>query len=95
MVRSMMDFVNLPTYLWDYALEIVAYILNRVPTKSVPTTPYEIWKGKKLVLTHIKIWGCPAHVKRHNPDKLESRTKKMLFCGISKREFWLLLLQSL
>ena len=27
-----------------------AYILNRVPSKSVPSTPYELWKGEKLDL---------------------------------------------
>ena len=23
------------------------YILNRVPSEYVPSTPYELWKGKK------------------------------------------------
>ena len=51
------------------------------------TTPYEIWKGKKPGVTHIKIWGCPAHVKRHNLDKLESRTKKCYFVRYPKESF--------
>ena len=68
MVRSMMSFADLPISFWGYALETAAYLLNRVPTKSVVSTPYEIWKGKKLDLKVVKIWGCPAHVKRHNLD---------------------------
>ena len=44
MVRSMMGFTDLPLNLWGYALEAAAYLLNKVPTKAVPTTLYEIWK---------------------------------------------------
>ena len=32
----------------------------------------------------VKIWSCPAHVKRHNPDKLESRTERCIFVGYPK-----------
>jgi len=33
MVRSMMEFTDLPLNLWGYALEAVAYLLNKVPSK--------------------------------------------------------------
>nr|GEV41693.1 hypothetical protein [Tanacetum cinerariifolium] len=42
MVRSMMSQTTLPKPFWDYALEIVARILNMVPTKKVEKTPYEV-----------------------------------------------------
>ena len=71
-VRSMMSYANLPVFLWGYALETSAYLLNKVPSKSVPQTPYEIWKERKPSLKHVKIWGCPAYVKKVDPDKLES-----------------------
>ncbi|KAK8582341.1 hypothetical protein V6N13_032095 [Hibiscus sabdariffa] len=35
MVRSMMSHIDLPTSFWGYALETVAFTLNRVPSKSV------------------------------------------------------------
>ena len=41
MVRSMMSFTNLPLYLWGHALLTIIHLLNRVPSKSVPTTLYE------------------------------------------------------
>ncbi|GKE51244.1 retrotransposon protein, putative, ty1-copia subclass, partial [Tanacetum coccineum] len=34
----------------------VAHILNLVPTKKVSKTPFEMWKGKRPSLGHIKIW---------------------------------------
>ena len=41
MVCKMMSMSELPISVWGYALETAVYILNRVPTKSVPNTPYE------------------------------------------------------
>jgi len=80
----MMSISDLPISFWGYALETALYILNRIPTKSVPKTPYELWAGKKPSLNHFRIWGCPAHVKRFNVGKLESRTNKCLFVGYPK-----------
>ncbi|KAL8101584.1 hypothetical protein AgCh_033472 [Apium graveolens] len=84
MVRSMMSYVNLPVFMWGYALETSAYLLNKVSFKSVPQTPYEIWKERKPSLKHVKIWGCPAYVKKVDPDKLESRSVKCNFAGYPK-----------
>ncbi|URE11047.1 hypothetical protein MUK42_18867 [Musa troglodytarum] len=84
MVRSMMCFDDLPISFWGYALETAAYLLNRIPTRSVMFTPYEIWNEKKFDLKVVKIWGCPAHVKRHNPDKLEFKTEWCKFVGYPK-----------
>ena len=47
MVRSMMFLTNLPLSFWGYALETAAFTLKRAPSKSVETTPYELWFGKK------------------------------------------------
>ena len=41
MVRSMMSPTDLPLSFWGYALETAAFTLNRAPSKSVETTPYE------------------------------------------------------
>ena len=45
MVKSMLSNSKLPRSLWNEALKRVVYILNRVPTKAVPKTPFELWKG--------------------------------------------------
>jgi hypothetical protein len=55
MVRSMMSQTNLPLSFWGYALETIAFVLNRVPTKSVERTTYEIWTGKHLRLSFLKV----------------------------------------
>ena len=84
MVRSMMSYSDLPPYLWNYALITTTYLLNLVPFKSVPKTPRELWTGRKPSLSHLKIWGCPAHVLRSGPNKLEARSKLVHFVGYPK-----------
>ena len=46
MVRSMMSHGGLPMFLWGHALETALHTLNRVPTKAVDKTPYEVWYGE-------------------------------------------------
>ena len=59
-------------------------MINRVPSKSIPKTPFELWTVHKLSLRYIRIWGCQAHVKKAKIDKLESRTELCLFVGYPK-----------
>ena len=42
MVRSMMAQTYLPITYWGDALLTTTFVLNRVPSKSVTTTPYEL-----------------------------------------------------
>ena len=80
----MMSRTDLPISLWGYALETVAFLLNRIPSKTVEKTPYELWTGKHLGLSFLKIWGCEAYVKRQASDKLSSKSNKCLFVGYPK-----------
>ena len=84
MVRSMMSRIDLPIFLWGYALETVAFLLNRIPSKAIEKTPYELWTGKRFGLFFLKIWGFEAYVKRQASDKLASKSDKCLFVGYPK-----------
>ncbi|KAJ9538361.1 hypothetical protein OSB04_031094 [Centaurea solstitialis] len=84
MVRSMMCHSSLPVSFWGHALETAAHILNRVLTKSVEKTPYEIWTGKKPKLSFLKIWGCEVYVKRPTSEKLKPKSDKCIFVGYPK-----------
>ena len=84
MVRSMMSLTDLPLSFWSYALETAAFTSNRAPSKSVETTPYELWFGKKPKLSFLKVWGCDAYVKKLQPDKLEPKSVKCVFIGYPK-----------
>ena len=84
MTRSMMSYTTLPTSFWGYALQTACYVLNQVPSKSVASTPYELWAGKKSTLSHLRIWGCPAHVLNKDAKKLDSRSELCIFVGYPK-----------
>ena len=59
-----------------YALETVAFLLNRIPSKAVEKTPYELWTGKRPCFSFLEIWGCEAYVKRQASYKLASKSDK-------------------
>ena len=60
------------------------YILNVVPSKSVPKTPLEMWSSRQVSLRHFRIWGCPAHLLKSKTTKLEPRSQVCLFVGYPK-----------
>ena len=83
MVRSMVSNSSLPVNLWMEALKTAVHILNRVPSKSVPKTPYELWTGKKSRLNYLHVWGCPSGAQIFNPHigKLDPKTVSCHFIG--------------
>jgi hypothetical protein len=76
-----MSLSDLSISFWGYALETAPFILNRAPSKSVETIPYELWHGKKPTLSFLRVWGCEAYVKNLQSDKLESKLEKCIFVG--------------
>ena len=84
MVRSMMSQSDLPLSFWGYALETAAFTINRVPSKSVVKTPYEMCTGKSPSLSFLKIWACEVYVKRLQSDKLTPKSDKCFFVGYPK-----------
>jgi hypothetical protein len=83
MVRSMISYSTLLVSLWMEALKITIHILNRVPSKSMPKTPYEMWTGRVPSLNHLRVWGSPADAKVFNPTiaKLDSKIVSCHFIG--------------
>jgi hypothetical protein len=78
----MLSHSSLPEFLWGEALKTATYILNQVPSKSVPKTPYELWSAKRPSLLHFHVWGCRAKVRIHNPQlkKLDPKTISRFYC---------------
>ena len=85
MLRSMMSQKDLPISFWGYALETAVFILNRISSKVVEKTPYEIWnENKRPLMSFLRIWGCEALVKRQVLEKLAPRSDKCIFVGYPK-----------
>ena len=75
-----------PISFWGDALMTATYILNRVPSKSVPTTPYELWTGVKPNLENLWHWGYAGfvHSTSHKYGKLGPRASKKIFIRYSE-----------
>jgi len=65
---------------------MVIYLFNRVPSKTVTKTPYELWTGKSLSIRHLHVSSGPAEARPYIPyeKKLDSRTVSCLFVGYSE-----------
>jgi hypothetical protein len=80
----MLNEKNLPNYFWAEAIATVVFIMNRTPTSIVHgMTPEEKFIGKKLDVSHLRMFGCIAyvHVPDENRSKLDPKAKKCIFIG--------------
>jgi hypothetical protein len=84
MVHSMMSNTTLPKMFWWHVLETVALTINRISSKSVEKTSYELWFGKVSNMFYLKIWGCEVFVKCLTSDKFGSKADKYFFIGYPK-----------
>ena len=82
-----MSLTDLPLLFWGYALEMAAFTLNRAPSKSVETTPYELWFGKKPKLSFLKVWDYDAYFcQKASAKKARTQSGQMRLPRINKRD---------
>ena len=76
----------MPITYWGDALLTATYVLNRVTSKSITTTLYKLWAGRKPDLHFLKPWSCAAyiHVCLHEYGQLGPKKKGYVF--ISEHE---------
>lgn len=81
MIRSMMVQANPSISFLEEALLTDDYILNRVMSKSLPSTQYELWDGNKLELAHLKPCGSAryVHMTSQSHGTLDPKSEKCLF----------------
>ena len=74
-------------FLWAEATMTVVYVQNRLPHSALGLkTLEEMFTGKKLEVSHLKIFGCPVfiHIPKEKRNKLEPFGKKGIFVGYSE-----------
>jgi hypothetical protein len=59
------------------------HVHNRILSKKIQSSPYELWNGRKPNLNYLKVWGCTAYFRVSDPKrtKLGSRAIKSVFVG--------------
>ncbi|WRX10304.1 Integrase [Theobroma cacao] len=85
MARTMLCENNLPKYFWAEVVNTVAYILNRVSIRPmISKTPYELYKGRKPNISHLRSFGCKCFVlnNRKQPlGKFDAKSDEAIFLG--------------
>lgn len=83
MVRSTLNYSNLLVELWMEALKMATHTLNRVPSKSVPKTSFELWTRRNPRVSYLHLWGCSVEAKLFDPlqKKLDPKTISCHFIG--------------
>ncbi|KAM2042519.1 hypothetical protein ACFX16_036199 [Malus domestica] len=78
--------MHVPKKFWSFAILTATYLINRLPSRVLGfNSPYEVLKGRKIDLTHLKVFGCVCfvHIQTLNRDKLDARATKCVFMGYS------------
>jgi len=71
----------------DVCLENCHVLLNRVPSKAVPKTSFELWTNRTPSIRHLHVWDCQAEIRIYNPQerKLDARTISGYFIGCPEK----------
>ena len=88
--RSIRLHAELPKSLWADVVSTVAYLINQGP--SVPMEfkpPKEVWSGKEVNFSHLKVFGCVSYVYINSDarSKLDAKSKICFFIGYSDEKF--------
>ena len=85
--RSMRLNAGLSKRFWAEAVNMACFLINRSPSKAIDCKiPEEVWTGKPVDYSILKIFGCPAyaHVESEQRSKLDSKSKQCIFLGFKK-----------
>ena len=66
-------------------METACYFVNKSPSSALEDkTPHKVWIGKKLSLSHLRVFGCDVyvHVPKEKRTKLDSKSKGAYLLGI-------------
>jgi transposase InsO family protein len=86
--RALVLHSQAPKSFWSYAVQHANNLANLFPHHLLAgQTPAEVWHGAKPDCTHLRVWGCTAHVlltsydKSKTGGKFHSKTKACAYLG--------------
>jgi len=85
--RTMLSESSLPKYFWADDVSTSCYVMNRVLIRPIlKKTPYELFNGMKLNISHLKVFGCSCFVLnngKENLEKFDEKDDNGIFIGYS------------
>jgi len=87
MTRTMLITSGIARNFWVEALNTTCYIINRCMIRPILNkTPYELFKGRKPNIMHLRIFGCKYFVHNNGKNtlgKFDPRSDEAIFLGYS------------
>jgi len=79
--------VVFPRNFWGEALNISCYIINSCMIRPILNkTPYELFRGQKPNIMHLRVFGCKCYVYNNGKEslgKFDHRSDEVIFLGYS------------
>ncbi|UYV77486.1 hypothetical protein LAZ67_15001230 [Cordylochernes scorpioides] len=86
MAKTMLNESGLDFKYWGEAILTANYLQNRLPTRKLTKTPYELWNSITPNLNHLRIFGSKAYVyNTRRINKFEQNALEGIFVGYSQR----------
>lgn len=85
--RCMLFDAKLHKNFWAEAVSTAVYLKNRSIASGLhDKTPYEMWHGRKPILSHIRIFGSPVmvHVPKERRTKWDKKAQQHILVGYSE-----------
>jgi len=77
LAMTMLNEYDLPKYFWVEIVYIVVYVLNRTLIRHVlKKTSYELYKGRKPNISHLRVFGCKCFIMNNGKDNLGKSNAK-------------------
>jgi len=85
LAKTMLNENALPKYFWADAVNIACYVSNRVLIRPIlKKTPYELFNGRRPVLSHLKVFGCKFFILNNGKEslgKFDAKADEGVFLG--------------
>ena len=78
---------GLPKVFWAETIDTTSFIINRSSSSAIDfKIPEEVWSGRPVDYSSLKIFGCSAYVHMQSGErsKLDSKLRKCVFLGFEK-----------
>jgi len=93
LARTMLNENSLPKYFWADVVNTACYVLNRVLIRPIlKKTPYELFKGRRLVLSHLKLFGCKCFILNNGKEslcKFDAKAYEGIFLGYTTQVMYI------
>ncbi|KRX38752.1 Retrovirus-related Pol polyprotein from transposon TNT 1-94 [Trichinella murrelli] len=83
MAKCMLTDAKLPERFWDETVCTAAYLQNRLPSRSILKTPFELGTGIKPNVDHIRIFGSKAYsyIPKQKRRKWDNKAREGVIVG--------------